>query len=96
MAWQGRNRYYSGAIGTEALMAEIALDQAMESDRKHVPECPACEDGLAAVAEDKLAGGSLRIGQVQVAAQPVGFQLRHVEDEGLRRTDRARRLAGCA
>jgi len=81
---QGRNLYYSGAIGTEALMAEIVLDQVMEFDRKYAPGGQSVGDSaLLPWLQDKLSAGKLFIGQVHVAAQPVGFQLRHVEDEGL-------------
>ena len=81
---QGRNLYYSGAIGTEALMAEIVVDQVIEFDRKHAPSVqPAKEAALVPWLQSKLADGSLRIGQVQVTSINGGFDLRHAEDDGL-------------
>lgn len=80
---QGRNLYYSGAIGTEVLMAEIVLDQVIEFDRKHAPPAqPAAEVTLVPWLQGKLFGGTLRIGQVQVTGNGRGFELRHLADEG--------------
>ena len=81
---QGRNLYYSGAIGTEALMADIVLDQVIEFDCKHAPSLqPAKEAALVPWLQSKLADGSLRIGQVQVTSINGGFDLCHAEDDGL-------------
>ena len=81
---QGRNLYYSGAIGTEALMAEIVLDQVIEFDRRHALNAqPAAQARLLPWLQSKLGGGNLRIGQVQVTSVGGGFDLRHAEDNGL-------------
>jgi len=81
---QGRNLYYSNAIGTEVLMADVILDQIVEFDRKHAPaagspSAPKLIDWLKA----KLATGSLLIGEVKILSQAEGFVLTHAQDGGL-------------
>lgn len=77
-----RNLYYSGAIGTEPLMAEVILDQVHDFDAKH------------SVAGGAMAAGSLNkklsawldqgrevIGEILVTAKAAGgYALRHVLD----------------
>lgn len=83
----GRRLYYSGAIGTEPLLAEVILDQVRDFDKKH---------GLASNSEANVAKkangitqallrwmeqGLEALGQVRVRALNDGYELRHVEDE---------------
>ena len=79
----GRNLYYSGAIGTEPLMAEVILDQVHDFDAKHaVGEQSAVGieqlNGKLAV---WLQNGRDVIGEIVVKANgDGGYALRHVLD----------------
>lgn len=81
----GRNLYYSSAIGTEAHMAEVILDQVKDFDLKHASalESAACKS-RAGADFPPLARSSFRIGQVAVTpdAGSQGWTLCHVEDLG--------------
>ncbi len=79
----GRNLYYSGAIGTEPLMAEVILDQVNDFDAKHsVGAHGATGGGLLNEKLAKwLAEGRNIIGEALVTAQPDGgYAIRHVLD----------------
>lgn len=80
----GRNLYYSGAIGTEPLMAEVILDQVRDFDAKH-----AVDGGRLAVGclNQKLSAwldeGREVIGEILVKGKADGgYALRHVLDCG--------------
>ncbi len=71
---QGRSVYYSSAIGTEPLLAEVMLDQVQAFDAQH---------GAASVAGDLaawLAAGGGRMGEIIVQPTAGGFLLRHQDD----------------
>ncbi|MEZ5384301.1 MAG: CbiX/SirB N-terminal domain-containing protein [Prosthecobacter sp.] len=82
---QGRSLYYSGAIGTEPLMAEVILDQVHDFDQKHGLEPAAdLESCLNRTLAEWLADGRDQIGQVVITARDDGtFSLCHVEDRGI-------------
>jgi sirohydrochlorin cobaltochelatase len=82
-----RNRkiYYSSAIGTERLMADIVLDQVAEFDKKHAPAALGVADGE--TLEHWLKAqmlhyvGQLQVGQVQISQDAAGhYRLTHVQD----------------
>lgn len=76
---QGRNLYYSSAIGTEPLMAEVILDQVeacsaptAKTNTGRLSPCPRyISEALAALCE------STRIGEVVITRSGRGFILRH-------------------
>jgi sirohydrochlorin cobaltochelatase len=85
---QGRLLYYSGAIGTEPLMADVILDQVHDFDAKHGIQnigskvSPRLNDQLIAWLEL----GRNVIGEIAIARSEKGsFVLRHVADQA--RTD---------
>ena len=80
---QGRNLYYSSAIGTEPHLADVILDQVADFDAKHAPG-PALQPyhTIDTWLEQKLSPGTCIIGQVQVTRQDSGFLLHHVADAG--------------
>lgn len=83
---QERSIYYSGAIGTEPLMADVILDQVHDFDAKHGigPAAPAADSRLNQALAAWLAAGRDQIGQVSISANADGtHSLRHVEDRGL-------------
>jgi sirohydrochlorin cobaltochelatase len=83
----GRHLYYSGAIGTEPLLAEVILDQVRDFDRRHpdagqgtaASEVSAQEQALARWLEQ----GRHAIGQIVISADAEGWELRHRDDRGL-------------
>jgi sirohydrochlorin cobaltochelatase len=77
----GRNLYYSNAIGTEPLLAEVILDQVRDFHAKH-PQA-AKRDALAATpSPPAMPRVSFVIGQVSGTPQGErAWRLRHVEDE---------------
>lgn len=81
----GRHVYYSSAIGTERLMAEVILDQVHDFDQKHgIASAEKQDTPLKSERQEALvrwlAEGKTRIGQVQILTQGESFTLRHVED----------------
>lgn len=78
-----RNLYFSNAIGTEPLMAEVILDQVHDFDTKHgIAEASRgttrhLKEGLS----QWLNVGKDVIGQVNIKAEASGFVLRHVADQ---------------
>ncbi len=82
----GRQLYYSGAIGTEPLMAEVILDQVADFDRKHgiTAQATAPANTLLDGLSRWLAAGKNSIGQVQIIPNANGgCSLCHVEDSAL-------------
>lgn len=83
IAMHGRNVYYSSAIGTEPLMADVILDQVHDFDSKHGiahVEAPPTADELKSALVAWLQAGRQVIGQVRITAEGGGFSLRHLED----------------
>lgn len=83
----GRNLYFSNAIGTEPLMAEVILDQVHDFDAKHgIATATAVSGQAGATLRDALAGwlkqGRDTLGQVRIVPDGSGFELRHVADAG--------------
>lgn len=84
---RGRRLFYSSAIGTEPLMADVVLDQVAEYDTRHGT---AGMDGAIGTAHaqwlaDQVGTEGFVIGQVQVTRSTEGYSLCHVDDMG--RTD---------
>jgi len=91
----GRNLYYSSAIGTEPLMADVMLDQVeacatnLAGPSRSWPETQSVEqgrDGLTAALAD--IGAHTRIGEVVVTRSDGGFVLRHHLDAGAQNVTR--------
>ena len=83
IAMHGRNLYYSSAIGTEPLMADVILDQVHDFDAKHgITHAEAAQpaDELRSALAAWLQAGRQVIGQVRITAEGSGFSLRHLED----------------
>jgi sirohydrochlorin cobaltochelatase len=80
---QGRLLYYSGAIGTEPLMAEIILDQVRDFDAKHGvnDECRMTNDELKTALAAWLQAGRDSIGEIAISTTADGtFSLCHIAD----------------
>ncbi|MEN3943811.1 CbiX/SirB N-terminal domain-containing protein [Prosthecobacter sp. SYSU 5D2] len=87
IAMHGRSLYYSSAIGTEPLMADVILDQVHDFDAKHGISTagiaqPPPDELKTALAAWLLAGRQV-IGQVHIAEVGGTFTLRHLEDVSL-------------
>jgi sirohydrochlorin cobaltochelatase len=83
---RGRRIYYSSAIGTERLMADIVMDQVAEFDKKHQPQPqPAGGVELLPWLAQQLVehGGVLRVGHATVCSEEGGgYRITHTEDVG--------------
>lgn len=81
---RGRQLYYSSAIGTAPLMAEVILDQVHDFDAKHGAarndEARMTNDALKTALRKWLEAGRDVIGQVRISKVEQGFVLRHIED----------------
>ncbi|CAN5904985.1 CbiX/SirB N-terminal domain-containing protein [soil metagenome] len=78
-ALQGRNLYYSSAIGTESLMAEVILDQVNDFKKKHGIETPV---GAAGEKSSRVFPRHFVMGQIRVHQQDdSSWTLCHVADE---------------
>lgn len=73
---RGKQLYYSSAVGTDALMSNVILDQVRDFDAKFSPAAGA------APAQERLAlpAGPFVIGQIEVSASGASWLLHHVED----------------
>lgn len=84
---RGRQLYFSGAIGTEPLMAEVILDQVHDFDARNgihpAAEIPAQTNRQTEALAQWLAEGRNLIGQVLIVPAGTGYELRHVDDAGL-------------
>jgi sirohydrochlorin cobaltochelatase len=79
--------YYSSAIGTEPLIADVILDQIMDFDAKHKPQSPKpnLDTSLAEHLKKLIREGVNQIGQIQIHRDYCEFEyaLNHIEDEDL-------------
>jgi sirohydrochlorin cobaltochelatase len=80
-----RQLYYSSAIGTAPLMAEVILDQVHDFDARHGAaerndEARMTKDELKTALQNWLDEGRDVIGQVKISRTGQGFVLRHLED----------------
>lgn len=85
---RGRLLYYSGAIGTEALLADVILDQVHDFDAKHgvQDEAAAPGDDITKALAAWLQTGRNQIGQIAILTNADGsFSLCHAADR--ERTD---------
>lgn len=76
----GRKLFYSSAIGTEELMADVVLDQVKDFDAKHGVTAPA-EDGAPISEPLPLPQDGFVIGQVRATRQASGAWLLHHRDD---------------
>lgn len=84
---QGRLLYYSGAIGTEAHMADVILDQVHDFDTKHgvKSEAPIPADEITSSLKIWLENGKNEIGQISITSNADGsYTLCHIADLGRR------------
>ena len=79
---RGRQLYYSSAIGTEPLMAEVILDQVRDFDAKHGrnDEVRMTNDELKGTLARWLDEGRDVIGEVKIVKDGQGYVLRHIGD----------------
>lgn len=82
---RGRQLYYSGAIGTEALMAEVILDQVHDFDARHgissAAAAASTESSILSSLASWLQGGQQQLGQVHIHRLDNGsYALCHVAD----------------
>ncbi|MBX3743031.1 MAG: hypothetical protein KF712_18750 [Akkermansiaceae bacterium] len=80
---RGKTLYYSSAIGTERLIADVILDQIQDFDETHRPEPPAAATKKETVTDflsQAIAGGVHRIGEIEILRVGDGFTLSHHED----------------
>lgn len=84
IAMHGRNVYYSSAIGTEALMADVILDQVHDFDVKHgIPsasQAPSSTDELKSALAAWLQAGRQVMGQIRITPEDHSYTLRHLDD----------------
>lgn len=78
----GRKVYYSSAIGTEPLMADVILDQVNDFDQKHGVDTVINEPKAAirSALAQWLDDGRTVIGQVKITSHDGGYALCHLED----------------
>jgi sirohydrochlorin cobaltochelatase len=83
-ALRGRSVYYSSAIGTERLMAEVILDQVADFDAKHgISEARAEGAGLSKWLDQTIMakGGQLMLGEACIQKQAEGgYRVTHCAD----------------
>jgi len=82
---QNRLLYYSGAIGTEPLMADVILDQVHDFDAKHGVQTPSAkpQDKLKNALSEWLQSGRHEIGEIAITTNADGtFSLCHLADRG--------------
>lgn len=77
---QGRNLYYSSAIGTEPHLADVILDQVVDFDAKHMPPAVAPRGATILPWLEQKAAGGFTLGQVRVKKEAGGYLLCHIED----------------
>jgi sirohydrochlorin cobaltochelatase len=88
-ALRDRQLYYSNAIGTEPLLAEVILDQIVDFDLKHgvVSEGEVKVSEIDQTIERLLEDGALQVGEVLVRRSEAGFVLCHQDDADLVETE---------
>ncbi len=82
---QGRLLYYSGAIGTEAHMAEVILDQVHDFDAKHGvrSDVRGEKSEVRSTLASWLESGRDEIGEIAISSNADGsFSLCHIADRG--------------
>ena len=84
---RGKNLYYSSAIGTERLMADVILDQVSDFDKTHSPAPPEAKDGtpLTGHLKQLVRSGVRQIGQIIIQRDlcEFAYALYHMDDEDL-------------
>jgi sirohydrochlorin cobaltochelatase len=80
---RGKTLYYSSAIGTERLIADVILDQIHDFDETHQPSSPEKsgeKETISGFLSSAIAGGVHRIGEIEIRREGDGFILCHHED----------------
>jgi len=82
---RGKTLYYSSAIGTERLIADVILDQIHDFDETHragdtTAPAAATGEGITDFLSRVIAGGVHRIGEIEILKDGAGFLLCHHED----------------
>jgi sirohydrochlorin cobaltochelatase len=84
---RNKNLYYSSAIGTEPLMADVILDQVSDFDAKHCPAPPHANQAttLPGHLKQLVRSGVHQIGQIRIHRDLCEFDyaLYHMDDEDL-------------
>ncbi|MBL9113498.1 MAG: hypothetical protein JNJ83_00710 [Verrucomicrobiaceae bacterium] len=80
---RSRRLFYSSAIGTESLMADVILDQVASFDQKHGSREGIVGSQIASYLARKAEQGAFVIGEVTVTKMDNGYDVRHTADEGL-------------
>ncbi|MGJ8633198.1 MAG: CbiX/SirB N-terminal domain-containing protein [Luteolibacter sp.] len=79
--------YYSSAIGTEPLLADVILDQISDFDEKHspAPASPATAKNLSQHVKELIRSGVNQMGQIHIHADlcEFAYALFHIKDEDL-------------
>ena len=82
-----KNLYYSSAIGTEPLIADVILDQVSDFDKKHSPAPPeaATLPPLSEHLKQLVRSGMTQIGQIRIQRDLCEFPyaLHHMDEEDL-------------
>lgn len=80
---RGKTLYYSSAIGTERLIADVILDQIEDFDRTHQPTGPAApaeKTPITEFLERAIQDGIHRIGEIEILSTDTGYALCHHAD----------------
>lgn len=84
---RGKTLYYSSAIGTEPLLADVILDQISDFDKKYTPETPkiSSKTSLPTDLKKLIRSGVRQIGQIEIHRDLCEFPyaLFHIDDEDL-------------
>lgn len=84
---RGKTLFYSSAIGTEPLLADVILDQIADFDAKYSPASvePSQTPGLPQLLKKLVHAGVQQIGQIQIHRELCEFEyaLYHIDDEDL-------------
>lgn len=75
----GRNLYYSSAIGTESLMADVILDQIRDFPRPESVPATTWQAPSEAIPDEAFTIGQIRVSPM---VGSTGWLLHHVDDEG--------------
>lgn len=82
-ALRGRQLYYSSAIGTEPMLADVILDQVAAFDQTKpgdAPQFPAAPETILTNLLDWLAAGGNQIGQALIRPEANGWRVFHQAD----------------
>ena len=100
---RGRQLYYSSAIGTEPMLADVILDQVESFDQNHLAGAAPAESTAESPADSLtgkllawLSAGGRQIGEVRIRREPMGWRLFHLTDETAAGTGRLKAYPAAA